>query len=309
MKNIKPIQLLLVVIGLFANIFLSSAFSNERLIIAHRGVHQTYHKENLDNQTCTATRIDQPTHNYLENTILSIRSAFEYGADIVEIDIHPTRDKHFVVFHDWTIDCRTEGSGVTREQTLAYLKSLDIGYGYTADQGKTFPFRDKGVGLMPTLKEVLDEFPNRQFLINFKSRDIQESELFNSFISQYPKQQRQLMSVYGGTEEMLLTVSLAYPEINAWPSKSTIKKCFITLALSASYGMAFCDNKTFALPLNYAEKLMGWPERVLETITENNSQLFVAGIDSFEVLNRVINYKSIAIWTDKIEVIGPMLKQ
>ena len=104
-------------------------------------------------------------------------AAFDAGADIVEFDIHPTTDGHFAVFHDWTVDCRTEGNGVTREHTLAELKALDIGYGYTADGGKTFPFRGKGVGLMPSLDEVLAAFPGKRFLINIKSNDSGEGTM------------------------------------------------------------------------------------------------------------------------------------
>jgi glycerophosphoryl diester phosphodiesterase len=70
-----------------------------------------------------------------------MRAAFNAGADVVEIDVHPTNDGHFAVIHDWTLDCRTNGRGVTRKHSLAELKTLDAGYGYTADGGKTFPFR------------------------------------------------------------------------------------------------------------------------------------------------------------------------
>ena len=119
------------------------------VLLAHRGLAQTFTREDLDAETCTATRIRPPEHPYLENTLPSMEAAFAAGADVVEFDVHPTTDGKFAVFHDWTLDCRTEGKGVTREHTLAELKALDIGYGYTADGGKTFPFRGKGVGLMP----------------------------------------------------------------------------------------------------------------------------------------------------------------
>ena len=124
------------------------------ILLAHRGLGQTFDIAGATNDTCTATRIHPPEHPYLENTIPSMRAAFEYGADIVELDVHPTKDGQFAVFHDWTLDCRTDGSGVTREKTMEELKKLDIGYGYTADGGKTYPFRGKGVGLTPTLDEV-----------------------------------------------------------------------------------------------------------------------------------------------------------
>ena len=118
-------------------------------LIAHRGIHQTYNREGLDNETCTAARIDPPVHDYLENTLRSMQAAFAAGADIVELDVHPTTDGHFAVIHDWTLDCRTEGTGETRSHDLAYLKTLDIGHGYTADGGKTWRrtlFRDDKTG-------------------------------------------------------------------------------------------------------------------------------------------------------------------
>ena len=114
-------------------------------------------------------------HRFLENTLAAFSAAFAAGADIVEFDVHPTTDGAFVVFHDWTLDCRTDGHGGTREHSLAELKALDVGYGYTADGGKTFPFRGAGVGLMPTLDEVLAAFPGRRFLINVKSDDPSEA--------------------------------------------------------------------------------------------------------------------------------------
>lgn len=140
------------------------ATSSGTTLIAHRGVHQTFPLEGLKNDTCTAAIIETPTHEYLENTIPSIKKAFENGADIVEIDIHPTTDNRLAVFHDWTIDCRTNGRGVTHEQSMEYLKTLDIAYGYTADGGKTYPLRGKGIGMMLTLEEVLMHFQEKSLL-------------------------------------------------------------------------------------------------------------------------------------------------
>ena len=140
------------------------------VLLAHRGMAQRFDARDLKNDTCTAARMLPSAHDYLENTIRSMRAGFDAGADIVEIDVHPTTDGAFAVFHDWTLDCRTDGYGVTREHTMAELKRLDIGYGYTSDGGKSFPFRGKGVGMMPTLDEVLASFPDKRLLVNVKSR-------------------------------------------------------------------------------------------------------------------------------------------
>ncbi len=168
-------------------------------LLSHRGVHQTYHRQGLTNQTCTAIRIDQPRHELIENTPASTRAAFNAGADVVEIDVHPTTDDHFVVFHDWTVDCRTNGTGVTRELALNELQSLDIGYGYTADNGVTFPLRGKYAGGMPELAEFMQEFPDKKFLINFKSNDPAEGPTFMRFLNENAEIEDQIFAVYGGS--------------------------------------------------------------------------------------------------------------
>ena len=94
-------------------------------LIAHRGVHQTYHREGLKNDTCTAQRIYPPVHDYIENTVRSMQAAFAAGADIVELDVHPTTDGRFAVMHDWTLNCRTEGKGETRSHGFYYKPDDD----------------------------------------------------------------------------------------------------------------------------------------------------------------------------------------
>lgn len=55
-------------------------------LIAHRGMHRTFQRENLDNDTCTAGRIDAHEHELTENTLPSIQAAFAAGADTAGID-------------------------------------------------------------------------------------------------------------------------------------------------------------------------------------------------------------------------------
>src|SRR3954465_10960524 len=178
--------------------WLTSAPEGAPIPLAHRGLAQTFHLDGVTNDTCTATRIHAPTHAYLENTIASMEAAFRAGADIVEFDVHQTTDGRFAVFHDWTLDCRTDGKGVTREHSLAQLKALDVGYGYTADGGKTFPFRGKGVGLMPTLDEALTTFPGKGLLIHIKSNDPSDGEKLAERLKRLTPNQRDSLAVYGG---------------------------------------------------------------------------------------------------------------
>jgi len=170
----------------------------EPILLAHRGIAQRYDPAGVTSDTCAASRILPPKHDYLENTIASMRASFKAGADIVELDIHPTTDGVFAVFHDWALDCRTDGHGITRDHSMADLKKLDIGYGYTADGGKTYPFRGRGVGLMSTLAEALDTFPDRPFLINIKGNDPDEGSKLAAFLNALPAERRATLMAYGG---------------------------------------------------------------------------------------------------------------
>jgi len=172
-------------------------------IIAHRGVHQDYtssskgirlNKSYLNE--CTATKIYKPTNDYIENTVESIQAAFDFGATIVEIDIRPTRDKQLVVFHDWMLGCRTNGQGNVRDHTVDYLKTLDLGYGYTYD-GKTYPFRGKGVGKIRTLVEILEKFPEKKFLLDNKNgNDIETADLIVDTLSRFTQKQQKLLYLW-----------------------------------------------------------------------------------------------------------------
>src|SRR5690606_16962923 len=120
----------------------SSLFTKDRsgdpFLLAHRGLAQTFSMEGIEGDTCTAERIYEPEHSYIENTIPSMEAAFNAGADMVELDIRPTKDGQFAVFHDWTLDCRTDIKGEPKDYTMAELKKVDVGYGYTADNGRTY---------------------------------------------------------------------------------------------------------------------------------------------------------------------------
>ena len=200
------LPVLLVLLALAAIVYAANAsrFASRAAgvaaLLAHRGIAQQFDTRDLRNDTCTAVRMLPSTHDYLENTIASLRASLAAGADWVEIDVHPTTDEQFAVFHDWTLDCRTDGRGVTRERSMTELKRLDIGYGYTTDDGKTFPFRGKGVGLMPSLEDVLATFPDRRLLINMKSRDASEGEKLALALEKLPAAQRAQLAAYGGDE-------------------------------------------------------------------------------------------------------------
>jgi glycerophosphoryl diester phosphodiesterase len=298
-----------------------SFWSNYRAplnLLAHRGIAQTFPREGLTNETCTAARIHPPETPYLENTIASMRAAFAAGADVVEFDIHPTTDGAFAVFHDWTIDCRTERTGVTRTHTLAELQRLDIGYGYTADGGKTFPFRGKGVGLMPSLDEVLATFPTKRLLINIKSNDPHEGDLLADRLLQLPLEQRALLMAYGGGDQPISRLRERMPEIRTASRKSLIACATRYVAFGWSgHVPAQCHNLMVLVPVNAGWLFWGWPNRFFERMRDAGSEVFVigpygpgeigtSGIDTKEDVEALPATFTGGIWTNRIERVAPL---
>ncbi|OGV67698.1 MAG: hypothetical protein A3K19_06380 [Lentisphaerae bacterium RIFOXYB12_FULL_65_16] len=67
------------------------------------------------------------SHDAPENTLPSIRLAWDLGADAVEIDVYLTRDRHIVAMHDTTAKRYTGRDVKPSDLTLAELKQLDFG--------------------------------------------------------------------------------------------------------------------------------------------------------------------------------------
>jgi glycerophosphoryl diester phosphodiesterase len=108
-----------------------------------------------------------------ENTMVAFRRAVEWwGADMLELDVQPTRDGEAVVFHDATLDRTTDGSGPVATRTLAELRDLDAGYHFVDARGGT-PFRGTGERI-PTLAEVLDAFPAMRVNVEIKDSRAQQ---------------------------------------------------------------------------------------------------------------------------------------
>lgn len=79
-----------------------------------------------------------------ENTLAAYELAIEMGADMIEIDLHRTRDGAIVVTHDEDLS-GLGGRGEIAAATLSEVRSLDAGRGER----------------VPTLDEVLERFGRR----------------------------------------------------------------------------------------------------------------------------------------------------
>jgi len=320
-RNIKRFFILLFILVAFMYLNNTSLFTRdsnrEPLLLAHRGLAQTFHMEEITGETCTAERIYEPDHPFLENTIPSMEAAFEAGADIVEFDIQLTKDGEFAVFHDWTLECRTDAEGQIKDHTMQELKQLDIGYGYTANNGETYPFRGKGVGFMPTLDEVMSYFPEQSFLIHIKSNDPNDGEHLSDYLTKFPDSRLKNLSVYGG-DKPIASLKEKLPELRVM-SIDTIKSCLLPyIAVGwTGYVPSTCENTQLHIPEKIAPFIWGFPSKFQNRMKNANTRVILVagnggwseGFDKMEDLERLPkNYRG-GIWTNRIDIIAPILEE
>lgn len=248
-------------------------------LIAHRGLAQDFDRTGITRDTCTASRVEQPFHDYLENTVRGVLRADRLGAAMVEVDIAPTADGELVLFHDWTLDCRTDGEGEVRDATLDELKALDIGYGYTADNGQTYPLRGTAAGAMPELEELLAQLPrSARLMYNFKSGDAEEADLLVAKLRAAGRDPVISRDAFYGHEAPVARIRQRYPAVWAW-SPSSARRCSRDYILYgwSGYTPESCQGGTMVIPLNYQWAFWGWPNRLIARMEAVQGQIIITG--------------------------------
>lgn len=317
-KTGKRRTVLLIIISVLLLVWLNNTnvfYSKQRdyKLLAHRGLAQSYDVSKVDWDTNTAEIIDEPEHPYLENTIPSMQAAFDLGADVVELDVRLTKDKRLAVFHDFALEYRTNASGLVGDYTMAELKDLDIGYGYTADKGQTFPFRGKGLGLMPELAEVFSAFPGKELLINVKDGDVETYQvLWTDYLSRMTKDQLSLITVYGD-DDGIDYLREQSPDLRLL-SMRMMKKALLKYELLGFTGYIPKElhNMELHLPLKYAKFLWGWPNKFVKRMESVNSRVVIVlgdgkwseGFDTEESLETIPKGYKGYIWTNRIDKVN-----
>lgn len=97
-----------------------------------------------------------------ENTLSCISKGLSYKPDMVEIDVHLTKDREVVVCHDPYIDRVTDSKGAISEMTLQEIKAAHI----VDASGNSTNER------IPTLREVIEHIGGRAgILLEIKRKD------------------------------------------------------------------------------------------------------------------------------------------
>lgn len=189
------------------------------------------------------------------NTLEAFRNATALGADVLDLDVHLSRDGHIVVIHDQTVDRTTDGAGTVRNLSLAELKRLDAGFHWPY-QGSDRPFRAQGISI-PTLEEVFTAFPGMLYNIEIKQADPEViATALCTTLRAHRLQSRTLVSAF--RDEPIAAFRRACPEVGTAATQNEVVPFFVLASLGAA-GLYGATAQSLQVPETYGVLRLLWP--------------------------------------------------
>jgi glycerophosphoryl diester phosphodiesterase len=173
-----------------------------------------------------------------ENTLIAFRHSLEIGADVLDTDVHMSKDGALVLVHDETVDRTSDGGGAVRDLTLSELRELDFGYNFTTDGGTTFPYRGTGQGIL-TVEEFFSEFAGTRFGIEIKKTTTEAARELCTTIQSFNYEDRVLVSSSGQENMDAFRESCPSVATSATTGEATRFYIFQFIRLSGLYSPPF----------------------------------------------------------------------
>lgn len=157
-----------------------------------------------------------------ENSREAVLKAIEGGVDMIEIDIRKSKDGHFVVMHDTTLDRTTNGTGPVAKLSLEELEALKLKY----------PDGSLSSEKVPSLESIL-LLAKGKVLVNLDKAEPYFEELMpileatgttRQVLLKGPQSKDEFDRLIGGQNEVLYMRKVSFkkskkaPALKAWPA-------------------------------------------------------------------------------------------
>jgi len=149
-----------------------------------------------------------------ENTLLSFETALASGAQILESDIHLSKDGIPILLHDPTLERTTDGRGPASQSTWAKIRELDAGSRFENENGDQ-PFSGKGIGI-PSLEEAFEHFPDARFNLEIKCPSNAGIQAVLDLVERFDRSDRTLLAA--GDNAIMRALRAALPSHPAKPA-------------------------------------------------------------------------------------------
>ena len=133
------------------------------------------------------------------NTIAAFTNAAKLGVDVLDTDLHITKDGYLVAIHDPSVDRTTNGHGKISDMTLAEIQQLDAGYHFKDLKGH-YSYRGKGT-YIPTAEELFQKFGDMRWSMEIKDDSPPErfdemSKKLSALIQKYHMENKVFISAF-----------------------------------------------------------------------------------------------------------------
>jgi glycerophosphoryl diester phosphodiesterase len=155
---------------------------------------------------------------YPENSLASFASAIEVGVEVIECDVHLTRDGRLAVIHDHTLERTTNGRGAVGVLTMAELQELDAGGGQRIPElAEVLALAHGKVGVAVEVKSLPLPYPGieEKLVKALRDADMDHDSAVISFDHRIVRRVRELShDIVGGV--LVAGRPLLLPELLQW---------------------------------------------------------------------------------------------
>ncbi len=232
---------------------------------------------------------------YPSNTLYAFEKSAEMGVDVLELDVHASRDGHLVVIHDETLERTTNGTGLVKEKPLAELQELDAGYTWSPERkGERFPYRGQGITI-PTLEQVFQAFPDYRINIEIKQTEPSITESLCKLIREYNKQDQILVVSFHDSD--IRTFRKLCPEVVTAGAPKEIRNFYILHRVFLA-NLFRSATDAFQVP-EYQDDLHIATKHFVKNAQSKNVQVHVWTVDEVADMQRMIDLGVNGIITDR----------
>lgn len=103
------------------------------------------------------------SYHFYENTMTAFKAAADAGADMIEFDVHMTKDENLIIMHDPNVYRTTNGNGMISDLTLSEISALNAGDEFHPEK-------------VPTFYELMEWVSMQNMMINIEIKEYYSEE-------------------------------------------------------------------------------------------------------------------------------------
>ncbi|HSX20340.1 MAG TPA: glycerophosphodiester phosphodiesterase family protein [Gammaproteobacteria bacterium] len=223
-----------------------------------------------------------------ENTLCSFSYAAELGLNWIEFDVHLTKDNHWIVIHDDTLDRTTNGHGPVTEHTADELIELDAGLWFNP------PYPEQ---TLPTLMDTLHLAAELNLFCNVEIKGADSNpqlnaQQFATFVRKNNDVVDNQILVSSFNLEVLVELRKLLPDLPLAYIKDEFTEDMITLAQQHNFASINCLAKRFTTTY-------------MQAAQRANIPVFLYTVNDMTTANYWIDKGVTGLFTDRPDLLLP----